>query len=141
MSDFPPELRSPGPTRRQFLRTLVAMAGAGVLAIAGVLAVARGRRSRPARVSLPEPTADGVALHPEVVLVRVAGELRAFSARCPHLGCRLAGVEGDELVCPCHGSRFGLDGKRRRGPAVADLSALAIEPSREAGTIDVVLPR
>jgi nitrite reductase/ring-hydroxylating ferredoxin subunit len=141
LSSAETEPRPPAVTRRQLLRGLVTGAAALLAAAAGTLAGARSRQARPLRVTLDAPSADGVTLHREVVLVRSGAELRAFSSRCPHLGCRLAGVEGGELVCPCHGSRFGLDGKRHAGPASAGLTPLTLAPSREAGRVDVVLPR
>jgi nitrite reductase/ring-hydroxylating ferredoxin subunit len=140
-SSTTPEPRSPAATRRQFLRGLVTAAVALVAGATGTLAGARSRRARVAKVTLAAPTGDGVVVYREVVLVRAGGELRAFSSRCPHLGCRLAGTSGGELVCPCHGSRFGLDGKRHAGPAAADLTALEVVASPEAGRVDVVLPR
>ena len=76
------------------------------------------------------PSADGVSFHEGVILQRQGEALTAFSSRCPHLGCRISRLDGEELVCPCHGSRFGLDGSVRRGPAESDLSELTIE--REA---------
>ena len=50
----------------------------------------------------------------ELVLFRTdSGEARVFDAYCPHLGAHLGHggtVEGDDLVCPFHGWRFGADG-------------------------------
>jgi nitrite reductase/ring-hydroxylating ferredoxin subunit len=50
----------------------------------------------------------------ELVLFRsTEGEARLFDAYCPHLGAHLGHggqVEGDDLVCPFHGWRFGSDG-------------------------------
>ena len=46
----------------------------------------------------------------------------AIHDRCSHRGCSLADgrLDGDEIVCACHGSRFDLtDGSVRRGPATA----------------------
>lgn len=54
-----------------------------------------------------------------------AGEVKAFSAVCPHEGCSAA-PEGDHLACPCHGSEFALDGSLRRGPARTGLTAYAV---------------
>ena len=50
----------------------------------------------------------------EMVVWRTsAGHLVASDAYCPHLGAHLARggtVEGEHLVCPFHGWRFGPDG-------------------------------
>ncbi len=57
-----------------------------------------------------------------VVLVRRHGAVRAIHDRCSHRGCSLADgeLDGDEIVCGCHGSRFALaDGAVRGGPATA----------------------
>ena len=47
-----------------------------------------------------------------VLLVRKQGRIHAMADRCSHRGCSLheGELDGDEVVCPCHGSRFGLDG-------------------------------
>jgi glycine/D-amino acid oxidase-like deaminating enzyme/nitrite reductase/ring-hydroxylating ferredoxin subunit len=50
------------------------------------------------------------------------GGLHSFSAVCPHLGCivRWNSLEGT-WDCPCHGSRFGTDGRVLNGPAAVGL--------------------
>ena len=58
-----------------------------------------------------------------VVTQPVAGDYRAFVALCTHSGCNITGVEADEIVCDCHGSRFRLDGTVSRGPARKPLKA------------------
>jgi glycine/D-amino acid oxidase-like deaminating enzyme/nitrite reductase/ring-hydroxylating ferredoxin subunit len=50
------------------------------------------------------------------------GALHAVSARCTHLGCILAWNAAERSWdCPCHGSRFGVDGDVLQGPAVKPL--------------------
>jgi Rieske Fe-S protein len=51
-----------------------------------------------------------------------AGTLHAVSLRCTHLGCllRFNGAERS-WDCPCHGSRFDVDGAVLEGPAVHPL--------------------
>jgi Rieske Fe-S protein len=50
------------------------------------------------------------------------GTLHAVSARCTHLGCIVHWNPAEGTWdCPCHGSRFSIDGKVIEGPAVADL--------------------
>ncbi|PSM38228.1 FAD-dependent oxidoreductase [Streptomyces dioscori] len=51
-----------------------------------------------------------------------AGTAHAVSARCTHLGCLVAFNEAETAwECPCHGSRFGVDGGVLQGPAVRPL--------------------
>ncbi|MGI5141759.1 MULTISPECIES: FAD-dependent oxidoreductase [unclassified Streptomyces] len=50
------------------------------------------------------------------------GRLHALSARCTHLGCLVAFSRAEQAwECPCHGSRFGLDGRVLQGPATRPL--------------------
>ena len=50
------------------------------------------------------------------------GVYKGFIARCTHAGCALALKDG-AIECPCHGSRFTLDGAVQRGPATEPLAA------------------
>jgi nitrite reductase/ring-hydroxylating ferredoxin subunit len=57
-----------------------------------------------------------------VLLVQRGERIHAMHDRCSHRGCSLSEgeIEGDEIVCGCHFSRFSLtDGSVQRGPAVA----------------------
>jgi glycine/D-amino acid oxidase-like deaminating enzyme/nitrite reductase/ring-hydroxylating ferredoxin subunit len=47
-----------------------------------------------------------------------AGTLHALSARCTHLGCIVHFNDAERAwECPCHGSRFDIDGSVIQGPA------------------------
>ncbi len=57
-----------------------------------------------------------------VLLLREGDAYYAIHDRCSHRGCSLSAgrLEGDEIVCECHGSRFDKrDGSVRQGPATA----------------------
>ena len=57
-----------------------------------------------------------------VMLLRRGERLHAIHDRCSHRGCPLSDgeIDGDAVVCSCHGSRFSLeDGAVERGPATA----------------------
>jgi Rieske Fe-S protein len=69
------------------------------------------------------------------LVVNAGGRLRAFSSICPHAGCDVSEREADLLVCPCHGSRFGLDGSVQRGPARTGLREYLVTRGERVVTI------
>lgn len=133
MTDSPAGGRSrldPEPVpRRDFLglASLWAAGSAVLFATVGMLrlpkAAVLSSPSRKFRVSLPESLAPGEAFVPpgrSVALFRDPEGVWAVSLVCTHLGCIVkGGVDGFE--CPCHGSRFRLDGSVTKGPAPTSL--------------------
>lgn len=62
-----------------------------------------------------------------VVAQQSEGDFKAFSAVCPHQGCLVGQVDGEEILCPCHGSIFSIaDGSVLDGPATSPLEEVAI---------------
>lgn len=70
---------------------------------------------------------------PPVVLTQpVSGDIKAFSAICPHAGCLVNEVVDNEIICPCHGSRFSAtDGSVISGVAATGLNGVAYQVSGE----------
>ncbi len=51
----------------------------------------------------------------------------AVSAICTHMGCVVAYQKKvGHIVCPCHGSQFGLDGGNLKGPAKRPLDRYGV---------------
>src|SRR6266850_4629147 len=66
--------------------------------------------------------------------------LRAYGAYCPHSGCEVAWVDGENsVVCPCHLSRFAVDGSVTHPPAVEGLDAYPAKLSPDGQTLIVDL--
>ena len=69
-----------------------------------------------------EAAVDDMGIRPVAGYRDADGVLHKVSAVCTHLGCIVAWNPAEKTWdCPCHGSRFGIDGSVIQGPAVEDL--------------------
>ena len=66
---------------------------------------------------------------PQVVVTQPsAGEFKAFSAVCTHMGCIVNQIADGRIDCPCHGSEYSItDGAVLAGPAPRPLPAKTIK--------------
>jgi cytochrome b6-f complex iron-sulfur subunit len=84
-------------------------------------------------IGLPESIAVGSVLdniEHRAFVIRLADGFRALSSVCTHLGC-ITRYQPDRnlIACPCHGSRFALDGEVLAGPAPRPLHWLQMSLS------------
>lgn len=70
-----------------------------------------------------------IAYIPAVIIHDEEG-LRAVSLTCNHLGCTIE-ERNFGFECPCHSSRYDLNGAVLKGPAAADLRRLRIEEAED----------
>ena len=59
----------------------------------------------------------------------------ALSSECNHASCEVDLDGSDCFECPCHGSKFDLDGTKTKGPATADLRAFDTQLDGETLTL------
>ena len=65
-----------------------------------------------------------------VVTQPTAGEFKAFSAVCTHMGCIVNQISNQTIDCPCHGSQYSItSGAVVAGPAPRPLPAKQIKVS------------
>ena len=71
-------------------------------------------------------------------VVKNGGNVSVFAQNCSHLGCSIGfNQDAKTFDCPCHGSRFHLDGTVLRGPAQNPLSHLTWKQGDSPTTIQV----
>jgi cytochrome b6-f complex iron-sulfur subunit len=86
-------------------------------------------------VRIPPEIETGVTFLDEIIIVKVKDITAFYSSRCPHLGCRINSVENNQIVCPCHGSKFSFDGRNLKGPANSSLKELKYSVDEISGEI------
>ena len=65
------------------------------------------------------------------------GHLHAISATCTHLACQVSFNKAERSWdCPCHGSRFDVDGRVLQGPAIKELAAKSPKPATDLAADD-----
>ncbi|MFP5229587.1 MAG: ubiquinol-cytochrome c reductase iron-sulfur subunit [Acidobacteriota bacterium] len=128
-------------SRRQFLRAGIAAFGALALWIMDRLA--RRAELIPEEsetvLTVPWNAAQEVHFYDSMIVVNHPSDVAVFSSRCSHLGCRIDRTEGQELVCPCHGSRYDRRGNVVRGPATRSLRALPLSLDRTRSLLSVTI--
>jgi cytochrome b6-f complex iron-sulfur subunit len=91
-------------------------------------------------VGRPEDIAVGTVLvlpKHRIYVIRDAHGFYALGSICTHLGC-MTRFDRDKraISCPCHGSRFHLDGRVAEGPAPRALPRLQISLDRGVLVVD-----
>lgn len=119
-------------------RTVLACAGLGIAATTLTACSAYGDEPQPESATpsggapaalaatADVPVGSGVILDDVVLTQPTAGVFKGFSKRCPHAGCSVSEITDGNIVCPCHGSRFDLEGAVVNGPAASALSPKAV---------------
>lgn len=75
-----------------------------------------------------------------VLIVRLGpDQYTALSTRCTHQSCEVNLPQGNEISCPCHGSRYGLDGTLIQGPAENPLKSYQLTYDASARTVTVTI--
>jgi Rieske Fe-S protein len=137
MTDPDQPIQAPGTTRRALLLGAGAIGAAGVLAACGSSSPTTtnpgnggnggGAPASPQPVKVSDVPVGGGAIFADqnfVVTQPTAGQFKAFSATCTHEQCLVSRIQGDKIICPCHGSQYNIaDGSVAVGPATRPLPA------------------
>jgi Rieske Fe-S protein len=91
------------------------------------------------KVIIPASAFEGITISGPVIIKKEGNELVVFSSKCTHLGCTINRYEGGMLVCPCHGSKFNINGEAATGPAFKPLQKLEVEKDTQTGELFVLI--
>jgi Rieske Fe-S protein len=69
---------------------------------------------------------DTFAKKERILVVRHEGRIYAPTSTCTHKNCAVK-LKNDQIVCPCHGSRYSIEGTSIKGPAKGSLYRYAIK--------------
>ena len=126
-------------TRRGILSGTGFVGLAGFLAACGGSGKSDGGASGASGSALAKkndiPVGGGKIFAAEKVVVTqpTAGQFKAFSSTCTHMGCTVAAVSGGTINCPCHGSKYKIsDASVVSGPAPQPLPAKQITVTGDA---------
>ena len=139
------------PTRRSFINVLLSTSlGATVLAIVYPViqflvppAVSESQQNNVIAGTAKELKPNSAKIfkfgsRPGILVRTPTGELRAFTAICPHLNCTVQYRDDlQHIWCACHGGQFDLNGINVAGPPPRPLEQYAVNLSGD----DVVVSK
>ena len=142
----PDQLPADEPSRRDFLSRVglaacaAAVAGSGVVTLDYLQPKVLFEPPTRFRAGNPLDYSEGVVRfnkQQKAYVVGAPGGVYALSAVCTHLGCITRFLSDEKCIaCPCHGSRFDLEGNVNHGPAPRPLQWLEVGVDA-AGTLVV----
>ena len=140
-----------GSTRRAVILGAGAAGAAGLLAACGADEPTTPNPPGNATAPRPAPTAaeplkvadipvgGGKYFQDRHMLVTqpTAGDIKAFGATCPHMGCTVSEIGGGLMTCECHLSQFRItDGSVAKGPNTGQPLTRGLAPLRVTITGD-----
>ena len=126
-------------SRRYFLKTAGALLGGAFLGLWSMMirSQQQNKPDRTVRVNLNDDLP--VRFLDNCIVIQNKEQPVVLSSYCTHLGCRIHTYENGQLVCPCHGSTFDLNGIPTKGPATSPLKKLAYTLNPKTNTITIQL--
>ena len=138
MNNPPDELllEDDDPSRRQFMNRLglgacaIAAVGAGVVTLDFLKPKVLFEPPTKFKAGNPSDYTEGTVRfnkEQKAFVIGTSGGVFALSAVCTHLGCITRYVSDEGVIaCPCHGSKFDLEGNVTHGPAPRPLPWLEV---------------
>jgi Rieske Fe-S protein len=124
--------------RRYFIKSTIAALAIGTVALWDKMIVTQKKIDVKNKVSLLFETNKQISFQDDFIIINKDDEVSVLSSRCTHLGCKINEYSNNQLLCPCHGSTFDLNGNATKGPAVRPLEKMDFEIDKDANRIVVI---
>ena len=113
-------------SRRNFFRSILALSASalGFMAFKSTMYPSKIIKTNTKMQLNINDLTDGIKFVDEIIISKTNDNINIFSARCPHLGCKINNLEGNVIICPCHGSKYNPEGKLISGPSKNNLTKL-----------------
>jgi len=122
-------------SRRTFLRIIAVGISAFFFFIWNKLTLQHLRISASEKSEFPFNKNKEINFLGNYILINKNNKPLVFSSHCTHLGCKIDKLDGEHLVCPCHGSEYDLNGKVIKGPAYKNLPTVTYQISEDGRKI------
>ena len=124
--------------RRYFIKSAIAALAVGTVVLLDRMLSVQKRISTRSTVSLVFERNKQISFQDDFIIVNIGDEISVLSSRCTHLGCKINEYSNNQLLCPCHGSTFDLDGNATKGPATRSLEKMDFEIDELTNKIVVI---
>ena len=120
--------------KRSFIKKILTFLGLlfGVTLFYKFLIPSKNSNLATVSVKLSDIPGEGALILPEkkVAILRTKGRFDVYSTVCTHLGCNIS-FSKEGFICPCHGSKFDIDGNVLKGPAIKPLNKVKFKITSE----------
>lgn len=123
--------------RRFFIKSAVAGLTLSIIGLWDRMVLTQRKINSKKTISMPFETNKKISFQDDFIIINKEHKTKVYSSRCTHLGCKIDKTKNDQLICPCHGSTFDLDGNATKGPAVNALGEKEFEIDLLIGQITV----
>ena len=125
--------------RRYFIKSTIAALAIGTVALWDKMIITQKKINAKNKVSLLFETNKQISFQDDYIIINNSNGISVLSSRCTHLGCKINEYSNNQLLCPCHGSTFDLNGNATKGPAIKPLKRIDFDFDASANRIVVLV--
>ncbi|NOY51134.1 MAG: Rieske (2Fe-2S) protein [Chlorobi bacterium] len=123
--------------RRFFLKSALAVVALAFIGLWDKMLIRHKQINKVNTFTFPLNFDKKISFAENYIIIRSKGNFKVLSSRCTHLGCRINEAINDQLICPCHGSSYDLNGNATKGPATRPLATKKFIIDEKTKTISI----